>query len=136
MPKTYHYKRKIDEMLLDTFGHVNHANYLSLCEQARWEILNAYELGIPYIKKSNTGPVVLKVEVQYKNELKAGDMIEIHTHFQRRNEKLFDIYHTIVKQDKSVAAELVVLAAFWDTNKRKIIRPEGDWLQLFHESKA
>ena len=130
MDKIFEHKITILETHLDTFGHVNNATYLTLCEQARWEVLNEYGLGIAYIKKTKTGPVILSAQINYKKELHAREKIKIITTFQLENEKLFNIFHKIEKPDGSLSAKATLLAAFWDTEKRKIIRLDAEWKKM------
>ena len=49
--RTYHWKFKVRETHLDTFGHMNHAKYLEIFEQARWELINEGGYGLKKIKE-------------------------------------------------------------------------------------
>jgi acyl-CoA thioester hydrolase len=53
----------IRESHLDTFGHVNNATYLSLFEQARWDLIEAGGYGLRVIRQTGLGPVVLEAKI-------------------------------------------------------------------------
>lgn len=121
---------QIKEYHLDTFGHVNHATYLVLLEQARWEICNQYEMGISYIQKKGIGPVILSAQIDYKSELRVRDKIQIFTDFTPHKSKLFYVDHEIQKESGELAAKAKLLAAIWDVRERKIISPPVDWARI------
>ena len=64
---------------LDSFGHVNHAVHLNYFEQARFEVLAL--CGFTYDELALRGWAihVVRVEVDYLNEILLGDRIRIRT---------------------------------------------------------
>lgn len=58
------YEVVIRESHLDTFGHVNNATYLTLFEEARWDIVRSRGFGLDDIKRTGLGPTLLEVNVK------------------------------------------------------------------------
>jgi YbgC/YbaW family acyl-CoA thioester hydrolase len=64
---------------LDAFGHVNHAVYLNYFEHARFAFLEAAGFPPAEIMARDQGIHVVRVEVDYRRELKLGYPLEIRT---------------------------------------------------------
>ena len=60
MPLIHEKPIAISEAHLDSFGHLNHARYFELFEQARWDIITERGFGIETINRTKTGPVILE----------------------------------------------------------------------------
>lgn len=121
------YKRQIIEMDLDTFGHVNHANYLSIFEEARWDIVTRNGYGLAEVQKQKKGPVILEVNLKYLRELKLRENIKITTRVDLSESKAGTIFHEMIKEDGKVACEARIVFGFFDLEKRKLIPPTPEW---------
>lgn len=130
MPQPHIYKLQVREFHLDTFGHVNHAVYLQMCEDARWQMCFEGGITLEDIHKEQIGPIILDASVKYKKELKTRENIEIHTTFKKIRDTIFQIHHTIYKEDKTISAELVLHGAIWNMKERKLIAPTEKWKQI------
>ncbi len=64
---------------LDSFGHVNHAVYLNWFEQARFGALEAGGFPPRLLRERGWGIHVVRIEVDYRREVRLGDAIRIHT---------------------------------------------------------
>ena len=62
----------------DLSGVVYHSNYLKYFERAREHLLGAREL-VRLLEEEGVGFVVYKVEVQYREGAKLGDVVEVRT---------------------------------------------------------
>src|SRR5690606_13293796 len=60
----HEYPLLIVESHLDTFGHINHATYLQIFEEARWDLITARGYGLEKIRESRLGPVILEANVR------------------------------------------------------------------------
>ena len=58
---------------VDPFGHANHAAYLEWCEEARNRYLEA--VGIPRLSATTPGPVLIRLEVDYRAPLRFGQEV-------------------------------------------------------------
>lgn len=61
----------------DRFGHVNHARYLELLEEARWAHLDDRGLDQAFFKSQGIFPVVAGLTIAYRRPASAGDTLEI-----------------------------------------------------------
>lgn len=126
------YEITIKENHLDTFGHVNNATYLELYEQARWEALNDHGVSVQKITQDQIGPVLLKVELIFKKELLLRENIEIHSELiEKVNHKVMRVRQTMRKKDQEIASIATFDIGVMDLTKRKLVRLDGVWLELF-----
>lgn len=77
--KIHTYPLRILEGHLDTFGHVNNAVYLAICEEARWDLLTKNGYGLEKIMATKIGPTILEIKINFLKELKLRDEIVIET---------------------------------------------------------
>ena len=123
----YSYPLRILESHLDTFGHVNNAAYLVICEEARWDLLTKNGYGMEKIQSSRIGPTILEIKINFLKELKLRDEIVIETRILSYNKKIGVLEHRILRgQEVCCTAEM--LLALFDLNTRKIIAPTPEWL--------
>lgn len=126
------YEVTIKENHLDTFGHVNNATYLELYEQARWEALNDHGVSVQKIIQDQVGPVLLKVELSFKKELLLRENIEIRSELiEKVNHKVMRVRQTMLDKNQEVASIAIFDIGVMDLTKRKLIRLDGVWLELF-----
>src|SRR5262245_15868756 len=69
----------ISEAHLDSFGHLNHARYFELFEQARWDIITERGFGIDVIQRTQTGPIILEASVKFLRELAPREQVVIRS---------------------------------------------------------
>lgn len=126
--KLYTYPLRIKEGHLDTFGHVNNAQYLSLLEEARWDMLNQNHYGIKKIQESGLGPTILEITIRFAKELHLHDDIVIETQMISYEKKISRLKHRIMRKDEVCCTAEIVLALF-SLKERKLILPTDEWLQ-------
>jgi len=117
----------ISEAHLDSFGHLNHARYLELLEQARWDLLTERNFGIEVIRRTKTGPVVLEVNVKYTRELGPRDAVVIRTELVKYEGKIGALRQQMLKSDGAIACEAIITFALFDLERRKLIEPTPAW---------
>jgi YbgC/YbaW family acyl-CoA thioester hydrolase len=64
---------------LDSFGHVNHANYLHYLETARWKMLGEEGITLETIRKWDRWPVIAALDIQYRRPVLFGDVLEVRS---------------------------------------------------------
>jgi YbgC/YbaW family acyl-CoA thioester hydrolase len=123
------YRIKIREHHLDSYQHVNNATYLSLYEEARWEIIS--ERGYTYetVHQTGLGPVILEAHVKFLKELKLRETISITLEILSYEKRIFKLKQQIIKENGLIASEAIITGAFFDLNSRKIIEPNPPWLK-------
>lgn len=118
----------IKEIHLDMFGHMNNAIYLTLFEQARWDLITANGYGIEKIRESGLGPVVLGVKIQYKKELRLRDEIIIESQILSYERKIATMQQNMVRKEEICCTAEFTFALF-DLHRRKLIAPTLEWLK-------
>ncbi|MBI2712485.1 MAG: acyl-CoA thioesterase [Bdellovibrio sp.] len=128
--KTVHiYDLLVLEGHLDTFGHVNHAKYFEILEEARWDMVTRNGFGLKEIHKVGLGPVILEAKIKFKRELRLREKIRIETQFLSYNKKIARVGHKIFNETKKICAEAEILFGLFDIHRRKIVNPTPEWLR-------
>lgn len=123
----HRYPLLIKEAHLDAFGHVNNAMYLTLLEEARWDLITHHGYGLKKILATGIGPTILEVKLQFLRELRLRDEIIIETQLVSYVKKIGTIAHKILRQDEvCCTAELTI--ALFSLHERKLILPTPEWL--------
>jgi acyl-CoA thioester hydrolase len=117
----------ISEAHLDSFGHLNNARYHELFEQARWDLITERGFGIDTIRRTNTGPTVLEVNVKFLRELAPREAIVIRTELVSYERKVGKLRQQMVKAGGEVACEAIYTFGLFDIGKRKLIDPSPEW---------
>jgi YbgC/YbaW family acyl-CoA thioester hydrolase len=127
----YEYELTILEQHLDTFGHVNNANYLSLYEEARWDFITRNNLGLKEILETKIGPVLLDLQLTFKAELKLREKIKIvsQARSEMRNKYVMLLDQKMIKEDGKVASTITISVGLMDLNARKLMSPTPEWLK-------
>ena len=126
---TFEYRVQVKEFHLDTFGHVNNAQYLTLYEEARWDFITTNGFGLDRIKSEKAGPVLLETTVKFKRELVNREWITIQSSPGEVNGKLMVINQVMIKGDGKIASEASFTVGFMDLKERKLVVPPPDWLK-------
>ena len=117
----------ISETHLDSFGHLNHARYLELFEQARWDIITERGFGIDVIRRTRTGPVILEVTIKYMRELGPREPVVIRSELLTYEGKVGTFRQQMVKEDGALACEAIFRFGLFDLERRKLIDPTPAW---------
>jgi acyl-CoA thioester hydrolase len=115
----------IGEQWMDTMGHVNHAHYLSFCEQARWAWAASRQVGRDYIERTQIGWVILDANVRYLKEVRLGDQVTVSCKLISFKNKIGRIHHQIINQHLLLCAEVEVTFGFFDLRARKLVSPDA-----------
>jgi len=122
MQKTENYKHKISINVrfsdLDAMGHVNNAAYLTYLEEARIEYFNKL-FTIPR-KNLAFGAVIARIEIDYIDQIRLGDEIEVYSRCVKIGNKSCDIDNLIViRKDlkNKIAAHSITKIVSFDYSK-------------------
>lgn len=126
----YEYELTILEHHLDTFGHVNNANYLNIYEEARWDFITKNKLGLKEIMDTQIGPVLLDLHLVFKSELKNREKIKIisQARSEMRNKYVMQLDQKMIKEDGKVASTLTISVGLFDLKERKLLAPTAEWM--------
>lgn len=123
------YDLTIHERDLDSFGHVNNATYLTLFEEARWDIITARGYGLEAIQKSKIGPVILEVSLKFKHEIKNRERIQITTAVLKHAGKITTLRQTMINEKGEECASADFVIGLFDLRARKLIDYTPEWKQ-------
>jgi thioesterase-3 len=96
---------------MDSFGHVNHATYLSYLEQARWDALEEGGFTSDALRKQGWGIHVVRVEVDYLRPCHQGQLLRIHSRVERLRSTSMIFAHEIHRAGDAQGAGPAVRAA-------------------------
>jgi len=129
MHRVHTYEIIVRESLLDSYGHVNNAAYLTLFEEARWEWITSQGYGMNVIHRLKKGPLILEAHLEFKREMILREEISICSWVESYVKKICNIRQQMVKSDGQIACEARFVACFFDLTERKIILPSPEWLK-------
>lgn len=129
MSEAFKYEVVIKEHHLDSYQHVNNAMYLSLYEEARWDLISGRGYTYEKVHQTGQGPVILDVHLSFLRELKLREKISITVEMLSYEGKVFKLKQQMLKADGTVASEAVFTGAFFDLKARKLILPSDEWLK-------
>ena len=85
---------------LDSFGHVNHATFLTYLEHARYEALEAAGFNWPTLSERDWRIFVVRIEVDYVAEASRGERLLIRTWADGFRRTTMDLAQEIVRADQ------------------------------------
>lgn len=130
IPSTiFSYDFMIREQHLDTFGHVNNAAYLTILEEARWELITQRGYGLKDVKELGLGPVILEVRLTYDRELKNRDQVKITTQCTAYEGKIGRLEQKILNSRGEQCSSAEFVFGLFDTKARKLVLPTEKWLK-------
>ncbi|WP_018344297.1 acyl-CoA thioesterase [Cytophaga aurantiaca] len=124
----FNYALTIREQHLDTFGHVNNATYLTLFEEARWELITQNGYGLSYIRETGLGPTILEINIKFLKELRLRQEIVIESRMISYEGKIGKIEQKMLRNvEECCIAEFTV--ALFSVKERKLVLPTPEWLK-------
>ena len=124
----FYYPLTIREYHLDTFGHVNNATYLQICEEARWELITSRGFGLETIKKTGLGPTIVEINMRFKKEIRLRQKITITTQTISYKGKIAVLAHEILNESNEVMFEATINFGLFDVSQRKLVSATPEWL--------
>jgi len=124
---TFEYELLIREAHLDTFGHVNNAEYLRLLEEARWELITTNGYGLRKIVESGLGPTILEIQLRFTKEIRLRQKVKIKTQLQSYPGKVGFLKQWIENEDGETCCEAEFKIGLFDVRQRKLVPPTPEW---------
>ncbi|NOX34468.1 MAG: acyl-CoA thioesterase [Deltaproteobacteria bacterium] len=99
---------------VDHFGHVNHARYVELLEEARWRYLEENQLLEP-IHQVGAFHVVAKITLQYRHPACVGEILRFETQIGSRSTYGFQVdQKAYLKDSEKLVVNAMILNVFID----------------------
>jgi acyl-CoA thioester hydrolase len=124
----FHYEFTVLETHLDTFGHMNHATYLQIFEQARWDFITTRGFGLKKIIEQQIGPTILNAHIEYKRELRLREKVMIESTTLKYDKKIGQVEQKMINSQGEIAATLLLTIGLFDMKARKLINATPEWL--------
>lgn len=115
---------------IDHFGHVNHARYLELLEEARWHYLEANALLEP-IHRIGAYHVVAKIVIEYLHGARIGDLLCIDTRIDSCSKYRFVFRQRGVLKDSGKVSVLAYITNAFVDAKGRSQEIDGDILDMW-----
>lgn len=126
--RVFYYPLLIKEQHLDTFGHVNNATYLTLFEEARWDIITQNGYGVKKIQETGIGPTILEIKLAFLKELRLRDEIVIETQSSHYHKKVGKLEQRMMRNGEPCCTAEFTMGLF-SLKERRLILPTAEWLQ-------
>lgn len=115
----------------DFYGHLNHARYLELLEEARWSYLED-SLDLADWKRKNLGVVVAALTIKYLRPVPVDTVLEIHSALGEMGAKTGIINQEMINRETGKRmAEAAVTFAVIDTSTGRAVPMEGEVRAVF-----
>ncbi len=132
---TFSYQILIKEQHLDSFGHVNNAIYLTLFEEARWDLITNNGCGLSEVLATNVGPIILQANIKFRKELRLRERVTVTTRMTDYRRKIGYIHQEMHNQEGELATVAEFSMALFDMVRREMVAPSERWLRAFGVTK-
>lgn len=104
----------------DHMGHMNVMWYVSKFDEATWHLFALVGLSRSRLSKDGTGMAGLEQHIEYKRELRAGDLVTIRSAVLEVKEKVIRFQHEMTNDGTGeLAATTSLLAVHFDLTVRE-----------------
>ena len=117
---------------IDVMGHVNNAKYVEFLEWGRCDEIEKHGVDLWKMVRNGLGFAVVKLNINYRKEVFAGDILRIETVFRNiRNKKIGIIDQVITKAESDeVVCSAEVTFLIFDIKKHKSVTMPDEILNL------
>ena len=104
----------------DHMRHMNVMFYVGKFDEATWHLFAALGLTPEFLRQNNRGMAAVEQTIAYRKELRAGDIVSVHTRVVEIKDNALRFEHDMRKDDTGeVAATTILTALHLDTAARK-----------------
>ena len=104
----------------DQMNHMNVMWYVGKFDEATWQFFSTIGLSRSRLSKEGTGMAAVEQRIEYKRELRAGDLITIRSAALEITEKSIRFCHEMSNDEiGELAARTILAAVYFDTSARK-----------------
>jgi acyl-CoA thioester hydrolase len=104
----------------DHVGHMNVMWYVGKFDEATWSLFHRLGLTPSYLRERQRGMAAVDQHIEYRRELKAGDVVTIRSHVLEAEGRKIRFRHEMVNDDNGeLAAATTLLGVHMDTLARK-----------------
>jgi acyl-CoA thioester hydrolase len=104
----------------DLMGHMNVMWYVGKFDEASWQLFAGMGLNRSRMLKENRGIVGLEQHIEYKRELRAGDVVTVRSALIEVKDKVVRLTHEMTNDETGeVAAIMQLVCVYFDMEFRK-----------------
>jgi acyl-CoA thioester hydrolase len=104
----------------DHMGHMNVMWYVGKFDEATWHLMSHLGLTAAFLRENSRGMVAVEQTIQYRQELLAGDVVNIRSSVLELKEKSIRFQHEMRKEEcDEVAATTTLVGVHLDTKARR-----------------
>ena len=104
----------------DQMGHMNVMWYVGKFDEASWQLFAAMGLSRSRMQKENRGVAGVEQHIEYKRELRAGDVVTVRSAVDEVKDKVVRLMHEMTNDETGeVAAIMHLVCVYFDTEIRK-----------------
>ena len=125
---------KIRGYHIDVFGHVNHAKYVRLMEESRWDYLDQNKDVNESMISQGIGHCTVHISIGYKNPAVMGDVLRVETGVCRKSRRsiTFSQNMFVVGSGNQVAYAEVV-NVFFRKKTREILETDSEVFSIWED---
>ena len=101
------YKGAVYPWHCDHMGHMNVMWYVGKFDEANWNLFNYLGITAEYLKKNHRAMAGVQQNITYKQELMAGDVIEVRSRILEVREKVLRSEHEMHHVNRDTAAAIM-----------------------------
>ena len=119
MAGTVTYRGVVYPAQCDAMGHMNTPHYVAAFDQAMWHLVASMGYRAVWIKERDEGWADVRYVIDYKSELRAGELFHVESGICKIGRSSLVSRHTMVHTDGGeVAAELEMTSVYFDLKAR------------------
>jgi YbgC/YbaW family acyl-CoA thioester hydrolase len=119
------HKLQVRNHELDSFGHVNHAVYMTYLEDARWTVLEMWGYSIQELQSRKWSIVATEARLVFRAPAFGRDSLEVRTRFGKVGRVRSEWKQQIIRpQDGIVILDALIVGVFLDQRGRPMRIPE------------
>jgi len=104
----------------DHIGHMNVMWYISKFDEATWQLFTTMGITPSYLRSRKRGMAGLEQRVLYRRELRAGDVVSVHSGVLEIREKVMRYVHEMYNDETGeLSAVVIITSVHMNTIKRK-----------------
>lgn len=115
MKQAYELEMQVRDYELDLQGIVNNSVYLNYFEHARHSCILELDLDFQNLHAQGIDPVVIKVEIEYKQSLVSRDRFVVSSEIQAKGKFRYEFLQSLTRlSDQKICAQALVTVAVLD----------------------
>lgn len=103
----------------DHIGHMNVMWYVGKFDEATWHLLASIGITPSYLRQQHRGMAAVQQNINYKRELRAGDIVTIRSGILEVKDKIIRFFHEMQNEETGeIAAVTILTGVHMDTHAR------------------